>query len=419
MTFLGNPTMKLSSLVRSLLPGIFLFGYCIGTGSVTAMAKAGAEFGMGLLWTVLLSCLITYFLIDLYGKFTLVTGETALAAFRRHLHPAVGVFFIVALTVNVSGSVIGVMGILADVCHVASLRVLSGGIPRLVFALGFIALVYALFLAGRTRVFERTMAILVAVMSVCFLLNLFVTAPAWSDIAQGLVPQLPRVESGRNSFLVIASMVGTTVFSGLFILRGSFIKEAGWTLADLGMQRRDAAFSAGMMFIVSASIMAAAAGTLHAKGVPMENVAQMLELLEPLAGTFATVLFTVGVIAAGLSSQFPNVALLPWLLNDYHQRGSEVRRLDYRLYVLGISLLGPIVPIFNARPILVMTASQAFGALILPATTLCLLIQGNRRKLMGLHKFSLMINLLLIAVLIFALTMSYFSLSGLIGAARG
>ena len=411
--------MKLSSLVRSLLPGIFLFGYCIGTGSVTAMAKAGAEFGMGLLWTVLLSCLITYFLIDLYGKFTLVTGETALAAFRRHLHPAVGVFFIVALTVNVSGSVIGVMGILADVCHVASLRVLSGGIPRLVFALGFIALVYALFLAGRTRVFERTMAILVAVMSVCFLLNLFVTAPAWSDIAQGLVPQLPRVESGRNSFLVIASMVGTTVFSGLFILRGSFIKEAGWTLADLGMQRRDAAFSAGMMFIVSASIMAAAAGTLHAKGVPMENVAQMLELLEPLAGTFATVLFTVGVIAAGLSSQFPNVALLPWLLNDYHQRGSEVRRLDYRLYVLGISLLGLIVPIFNARPILVMTASQAFGALILPATTLCLLILGNRRKLMGPHKFSLMINLLLIAVLIFALTMSYFSLSGLIGAARG
>jgi len=116
---------------------------------------------------------------------------------------------------------------------------------------------------------------------------------------------------------------------------------------------------------------------------------------------------------------FPKVALLRWLLNDYHQRGSEVRRLDYRLYVLGISLLGPIVPIFNARPILVMTASQAFGALILPATTLCLLIQGNRRKLMGLHKFSLMINLLLIAVLIFALTMSYFSLSGLIGAARG
>lgn len=101
--------MNPAKFFRSLLPGIFLFAYCIGTGSVTAMAKAGADYGMALLWTVLLSCLITFYLIDLYGKFTLVTGESALAAFRKYLHPAVGLFFIVALTINVSGSVIGVM----------------------------------------------------------------------------------------------------------------------------------------------------------------------------------------------------------------------------------------------------------------------------------------------------------------------
>ena len=83
--------MNLRRFLRSLLPGIFLFGYCIGTGSVTAMAKAGADYGMALLWTVLLSCVITFYLIDLYGTFTLVTGETALAAFRRHLHPAAGI----------------------------------------------------------------------------------------------------------------------------------------------------------------------------------------------------------------------------------------------------------------------------------------------------------------------------------------
>jgi len=410
--------MKLSSLIKSFLPGIFLFGYCIGTGSVTAMAKAGAEYGMALLWTVLLSCLITYLLIDLYGKFTLVTGETALSAFRRHLHPSVGIFFIVALTVNVSGSVVGVMGILSDVCHVGSQRLIPGGIPRLAFAISFIALVYVLFLAGRTRIFERTMAILVAVMSVCFLINLAYTSPPLAEVVGGLVPQIPPGDDARNSFLIIASMVGTTVFSGLFILRGSFVKAAGWTLENLHEQRRDAAFSAGMMFLVSASIMAAGAGTLHAQGIAMENVAQMLTLLEPMAGALATVLFTVGVIAAGLSSQFPNVALLPWLLNDYHQRGSDMRRTDYRIYVLGISLLGLIVPVFNARPILVMTASQAFGALILPATTLCLLILGNRKSLMGKHAFSIPINLMLVGILLFALTMSGFSLAGLITAAR-
>jgi Mn2+/Fe2+ NRAMP family transporter len=58
----------MSALIRSLLPGIFLFGYCIGTGSVTAMAKAGADCGMLLLWTVLIFCLITYDMIGFSGK---------------------------------------------------------------------------------------------------------------------------------------------------------------------------------------------------------------------------------------------------------------------------------------------------------------------------------------------------------------
>ena len=86
------------------LPGIFLLGFNIGTGSVTAMAKAGADYGMSLLWTIVASCLTTYFLIHLYSRFTLVTGETALQAFRKYIHPAVGIFFIVALSAGVMGS---------------------------------------------------------------------------------------------------------------------------------------------------------------------------------------------------------------------------------------------------------------------------------------------------------------------------
>ena len=70
---------KLKKLFQSLLPGIFLFGFTVGTGSVTAMAKAGADYGMSLLWTIFLSCAITYFLINLFGNYTLVTGETTLA----------------------------------------------------------------------------------------------------------------------------------------------------------------------------------------------------------------------------------------------------------------------------------------------------------------------------------------------------
>ena len=91
------------------LPGIFLLGFNIGTGSVTSMAKAGADYGMSLLWTIVISCLCTFFMINLYGRYTLITGETALHAFRTHIHPTLGLFFIITLTAGVCGSVMGVI----------------------------------------------------------------------------------------------------------------------------------------------------------------------------------------------------------------------------------------------------------------------------------------------------------------------
>ncbi len=401
-------------LFKSLLPGIFLFGFTIGTGSVTAMAKAGADYGMSLLWTIFLSCAITFFLINLFGKYTLVSGQTALQSFRKYIHPAVGFFFIITLTAHVCGSVIGVMGILGDVCFEWSKNFIDGGIRPIYFAIFYIALVYILFLIGKTVVFQNILAVFVGIMAICFLINCFLLMPPAKEIALGMIPNIPDSESEKSAFLVIASMVGTTVFSGLFILRTTLVKEAGWSMKDLKKQKKDALFSGFLMFVVSGSIMAAAAGTLFIKGIKLENVSEMITLLEPLAGSFAVSTFTVGLIAAGVSSQFPNVALLPWLLDDYYERKPDLRRTSYRIIALMISLLGLIVPVFNAKPIAVMITSQAFGALVLPATVACILFLGQKESLMGSYKFSKGTNFIVLLILIFSLIMSYMSYTSII-----
>jgi Mn2+/Fe2+ NRAMP family transporter len=405
---------NMKTFFKSLLPGIFLFGFTVGTGSVTAMAKAGADYGMSLLWTIFISCAITYFLINLFGRFTLVTGMTALQSFKKHIHPGVAIFFIVALTTQICGSVIGVMGILADVCYEWSKNFVDGGISAVYFALFFIAFVYIIFLIGKTEVFEKVLAIFVAIMSVCFLINFVILMPPAIEILNGMVPNIPEMGENKSSFLVIASMVGTTVFSGLFILRTILVKEAGWTMADLKTQNRDALFSAFLMFIVSTSIMAAAAGSLFVKGITLTNVTQMIYLLEPLAGAAAVAIFTIGLIAAGVSSQFPNVALLPWLLDDFHQRKPNLKRTSYRVIALVISSLGLIVPIFSVKPIAVMVSSQAFGALLLPATVGCIFYIGNKKSLMGTYKFSTVTNIILSMIFVFAIVMSYMSYNGII-----
>ena len=396
------------------LPGIFLLGFNIGTGSVTAMAKAGATYGMSLLWTIVASCLATFFMINAYGKFTLVTGETALQAFRRHIHPLVGVFFIIALTAGVCGSVMGVMGIVAEVSSEWSKGLVDGGIKPVWFAAFFVALVYYIFWNGNTQFFERSLAVVVAIMSACFILNFFILMPPPVEIAKGLVPTLPEVplDEGRGPFLVVASMVGTTVFSGLFIIRTTLVKEAGWTLADSRKQRNDALFAVIMMFVISGSIMAAAAGTLYVEGVGLERASQMIGLLEPLAGSLATTIFVVGIVAAGVSSQFPNVLMLPWLLCDYNESERNMTLPRYRVIVLFISLLGLVVPIFEARPVFVMIISQAFNAVILPVTVACILYLGNRQDLMGEHRNSVGSNIALSAILLFSLVTASMGIRG-------
>ena len=413
---MNNFKNRIAKGLALILPGIFLLGFNIGTGSVTAMAKAGATYGMSLLWTIVASCLATFFMINLYSRYTMVTGETALQAFRKHIHPAVGIFFIVALTAGVMGSVMGVMGIVADISYVWSKSFISGGIPPVYFAAFYITLVYVIFWKGETKFFERSLAVVVAIMSAAFIANFFILMPPPVEIFNGLIPNIPEVtdKTGKGPFLVIASLIGTTVFSGLFIIRTTLVKEAGWTIKDEKTQRRDAVVSVTLMFVISMSVMAAAAGTLYPKELGLTKASQMIELLEPLAGQLAVSIFAFGIIAAGVSSQFPNVLMLPWLLCDYNQSPRKMKLPKYRIMVLLISLLGLVVPVFEAPPVFVMIVSQAFNSVILPVTVGSIIYLGNRKEIMEDYRFNISTNIFLILILAFSIFTSYIGINGVL-----
>jgi manganese transport protein len=138
----------------------------------------------------------------------------------------------------------------------------------------------------------------------------------------------------------------------------------------------------------------------------------MITLLEPMAGKLATTIFALGIVAAGVSSQFPNVLMLPWLLCDYNQSERKMTLPKYRIIVLVISMLGLVVPIFEARPVFVMIISQAFNSVILPTTVGCILYLGNRKDLMGEYKHSLGTNIFLTAILIFSIVTSMMGIKG-------
>src|SRR5687768_1238056 len=76
---LKPPVDRFDRLLRILAlvgPGIFCVGYTIGTGAVTKLTSAGAQGGMQLLWALPLGCLLFWSMMEAYGRYTVVTGET-------------------------------------------------------------------------------------------------------------------------------------------------------------------------------------------------------------------------------------------------------------------------------------------------------------------------------------------------------
>jgi len=84
----------------------------------------------------------------------------------------------------------------------------------------------------------------------------------------------------------------------------------------------------------------------------------------------------------------------------------------YRLMVFGISLLGLVVPLLGARPVLVMILSQAFNTIILPLTVASIFYLANRKDLMGDYKNKSAANIILAVILLFSLFTSFIALKG-------
>src|SRR5690606_37434602 len=159
---------------------LFLIGYNIGTGSVTTMAKTGGEFGMGLFWAVVLSCIFTYVLMIAYGKVTLVTGRTALFNFKQEFKWGwiLSLYIILVLIIGELLVLMGVMGIVADLVQ-EGVRLAYNGtiIHRAWISLFFVAILTFFLWFGRYKAFEKVLTVLVILMGLSFMVVFFMLLP--------------------------------------------------------------------------------------------------------------------------------------------------------------------------------------------------------------------------------------------------
>lgn len=402
---------RIIAVVLGFGPGIFAIGYTIGTGSVTSMIVAGSKFNMQLLWVLFLSCLFSGVLMFAYGNFALITGETALFGFKKHLKfgKPLAIAIIIGITFGQWNSLMGILGITANIIF----EILSLNFPDLiaykyetVLATAIIVIVvfYLLMLVGKYTFFEKILVIFVSLMGLSFILSLFMVQPLSADVIKGFIPTIPDVPGGK---MLVAAFVGTTMAAATFLSRPLFVKGKGWTVKNLNQQKKDSITAAILIFIISGTIMAVAAGALFYEGKEVTHVLDMANTLEPVAGKWAVTIFFFGALSAGLSSIFPCLLIAPLLIADYQSGILDTSSKQFRTITAIACLVALIGPAFGANPIEIQILSQVFNVFVLPLVILGIIILLSSKKVMKTYKTNIGVYIGMYAALFFSLVISY------------
>ncbi len=404
-----NLLKKIILLLGSIGPGLFLIGYNIGTGSLTTMAKSGAQFGMSLFWALLLSCLFTYILMLAYGKVTLVTGKTALYNIKSCLKGGtlLAVYIMAALIFGELLALMGIMGIVADLLQEGG-RLVFGVTVKSVWIITVLSIVmYALLWYGRYNVFEKVLTFFVILMGASFLVVFFMVKPDFAEIGRGLVPAIPE---GPGALGLIAAMAGTTCSAAVFIMRSTVVAEKGWTIENLKDEKKDAFVSVFMMLFLSGIIMAVSAGTLHVMGLQLTETIEMIQLFQPLGGKTAAVILILGIAGAGISTIFPIVLIAPWLISDFTGKPRDIHSPLYRILTLTALIFGFGMLFLEQKPPALMIFSQAFQACILPAVCIPVFLLVRNEGLMGDHKAKSLLSTGIFLVILYSFITTIFAL---------
>lgn len=388
---------KSASWVKSLGPAIITAALVVGPGSVTLTSKMGAMYGYQMLWVIVLSVLFMMSFTEMSARIGMATNQSLLATVRQKWGRAASIImglgcFLVTSTFQ-GANVIG-----AGVA-LSSLTGLSAKVWGIIFTLLGIGL---LFYRNFYRVLERLMLVLVGIMLAAFACTVLLVRPSLGGILTGLVPQVPD-----GSAMLIIGLVATTFTVVGALYQSYLVQEKGWTAIHAKEGSRESYTGIFLLGLISALIMISAAAVLHPQGIQVNAATDMGKALEPLFGSWATLVFMIGLWGAAFSSLTGNAAIGGVMLADALGFGSQLSNQAVRYFIMAVMILGGLVAIlFGKVPVQLILITQPITIVVVPLIGLALFILANDRRLMGDLKNTPVKNGIVILALIFLVVLA-------------
>lgn len=390
--------------LKEVGPGAVVAAAFIGPGTVTSCFTSGASYGTTLLWAILFSTISVIIMQSMSSRLGIVT-QKGLGEALRTKYTGKGTRILLAVLViaavfignvayetgNLSGAVLGIQAVSSKL-DTSTLKII------LALVVGLIS--FGLLFSGSYKYIEKFLTGLVVIMGLIFLVCAFAAKPDWGAVLKGLfVPRAPE-NAGGSSWMTIAALMGTTVVPyNIYLHASSSAKKWHDPEEDIKTSNLDSILAIGLGGVISLAIIICASVLQGMEGVTA-NGEVMARSLTPLLGSWSTVIFGIGLFAAGFSSAitaplaaaFASSGILGW--------GEDMKKWRFKIIWMIVLAFGIVATCtLGKSPQEIILFAQAANAFLLPITGVLLLLACNDKKLMGKYRNGVIINVLAIIVI--------------------
>src|ERR1700730_4898025 len=379
---MGRPARKwltFNEILKAVGPGVITGGADNDPAGIATYSIVGATAGFAQNWLLLLSTPMLIVVQQTPSKVANVT-KTDLATLLRTTYgvrvatPAV-LLMVIANVIT--------MG--ADLLAMAAALQLLTGVKFVFWVVPLAGLMAYLTIFTEYRVFSKYLLWLVGVFAT-YILAAFLARPDWGDVLRNTL--IPHISFTPAYLLGAVALLGTTITPYLFFWQAS--GEVEERRGVHGMAQRNIDISAGMIWsnITAFFIIVSTGAVLYSHHAAIRTAGDAARALEPFAGRYATVLFAVGIIGAGLlaipvlasSAAFGIAGLARWRRG----LGRNAKNAPHFYVVIGLAfLIAMELAISSVNPIKALFYSQVLDGIVAPVLVVLMLILTSSRNLMG------------------------------------
>jgi manganese transport protein len=375
-----KPKFMAKDFIKYIGPGLLVTVGFIDPGNWASNVAAGAHYGYSLLWMVTLATIMLIVLQHNSAHLGIVTGQCLSEAATIHINPKIkNIALISAVLAAVSTALAEILG------GAIALNMLFQ-IPLKLGSLMVLSLVLWMLLTNSYKKLERWIIGFVSIIGLSFIFELSLIHIEWAKAAVSWIT--PRFPLG--SMPVIMSVLGAVVMPHNLFLHSEIIQSRQWNLNDEAVMEKqlkyeflDTFFSMLIGWAINSAMILIAAATFFSQRFNVTELNQAQQMLKPLLGNTASIVFALALLFAGISSSvtagmaggsiFAGIFGEPYDIHDTHTKLG-----------VGITLIVATIAIFFIKnPFDGLIYSQMFLSIQLPITIFLQIYLTSSKKVMG------------------------------------